>query len=133
MDVEIDIHNDKIEVVCAGSYGALEVQACIDRIRESKDRYPEIERCLVDCRQAQFEIDLFGRFVIGEYAAQRLAGRRLKVALVARRDAITRMVENTAHNRGLSIFTTDDINAAEAWLGEARPRPDGSEGPGRTL
>lgn len=124
MHVDIEIRNHTFDVVCSGPCTQSDVLACIDRIEESKREHPEVERCLVDCREAQFAIDLLGRFTIGEYAARKLAGRRLWVAMVARKESITRMVENTAHNRGLPMFTTDDVGAAQTWLAECRPSQD---------
>jgi hypothetical protein len=120
MTVEIDIRDDSVDIICSGPTTASEIVACIDRLDDIKRTHPEVERCLIDCRATQFDIDLFGRFTIGEYAARKLAGRRLWIALLARPEQITRMVENTAHNRGLRMFTTSDVAEARAWLAEGR-------------
>src|SRR5689334_20268113 len=120
MTVDIDIRDDSADIICSGPTTVSDICACVDRIDALKHVHPEVERCLVDCRSTQFDIDLFGRFTIGEYAARKLAGRRLWIALLARPEQITRMVENTAHNRGLRMFTTADVGEARAWLAEGR-------------
>lgn len=122
MNIEISVRNERFEVLCSGDVSQAEVLMCIDKIGETKKAHPEIERCLVDCRATRFQIDTFGRFTIGEYAAKKLAGQRLWIAMAAPKDAITRVLENTAYNRGLPLFTTDRLEAAERWLAEVHPR-----------
>jgi hypothetical protein len=116
MNTEVILRAGKLDLLCSGPTTQSDIFRCIDVIGENKRAHPEIERCLIDCRDAVFDIDTFGRFKIGEYAAQHLAGQRLRIALLARQEVITRVVENTAWNRGLPMFTTHDVEAAELWL-----------------
>jgi hypothetical protein len=40
----------------------------------------------------------------------------VKVAIVATRERINKMLENTAVNRGLPMFITDDETEARRWI-----------------
>jgi hypothetical protein len=124
MGAEFTIQEETLGVLCTGECTRGEILAWIDRIAEMKRAHPPIEQCLIDCREARFQIDIFGRFQIGEYAALKLAGLRVRVALLAREEMITRVIENTAYNRGLRMFTTHDEDAARAWLADRAHLPE---------
>ena len=56
------------------------------------------------------------RFMLGEYIAKNLLD--LKIAIVADADVIDKMVEDTAVNRGASLYVTCDRLDALNWLSE---------------
>ena len=55
------------------------------------------------------------RYKLGEYIAIEFLD--LDIAIVANQDVIDKMVEDTAVNRGASVFVTHDVEKAKEWLG----------------
>ena len=88
-------------------------------ITETQSR--KIWRVLCDATAITAPVGAFEKFEAGVELA-RGADRRLKMAVVARVEAIDYIFENVARNRGVSVTVFNNEGAARKWLfGDARP------------
>ena len=105
---------DRFELICRGPYQRGDVVMLIDSLSEKLAAHPVVKKCLVDIREAQMALGIMGEYVIGEYAAKRLAG--LRIALMQAPEQVKKLLEDTAYNRGLRISLVADRTDALAWL-----------------
>ena len=101
-------------MVCRGGLQRGDVVVLIDALSERIGARPEIRKCLLDVRDSDINLGIMGEYVVGEYAARKLAGLRL--ALIQRPGQIKKLMEDTAYNRGLRISMVESLPAAMAWL-----------------
>ena len=88
-------------------------------ITETQSR--KIWRVLCDATAITAPVGAFEKFEAGVELA-RGADRRMKMAVVARVEAIDYIFENVARNRGVSVTVFNNEGAARKWLfGDARP------------
>ncbi|HKP95684.1 MAG TPA: hypothetical protein VJ385_07995 [Fibrobacteria bacterium] len=111
---DISVIEDRWEAVCRGGFQRGDVFALVDSLSDRMRQRPEIKKCLVDVREAEITLGIMGEYVIGEYAAKKLAG--LRVALIQGAGQIKKLMEDTAYNRGLRILMVENRQAALAWL-----------------
>lgn len=116
LQIDILAHTEMVEFVCTGSLSFEEAIELGEQIREVMLKKPATDRILVDVSRAQVKIDMMRRFMLGEFIAKNLA--HIRIALVAASGDINKMVENTAVNRGASLYATHDREAALSWLGQ---------------
>lgn len=105
---------DRCEVICSGPFQRSDVVKLIDSLHERLGLHPELKKCLVDIRDAQIALGIMGEYVIGEYAAKSLAGRR--IALIQAPGQVKKLLEDTAYNRGLRISIVSGRGDAMDWL-----------------
>jgi len=74
-----------------------------------------LDKALIDLRNMEGSPTIFDRFQIGIEIA-RVWKSRIKVAVVARSNIISRVAENTAVNRGATLWITTTMEAAMKWL-----------------
>jgi hypothetical protein len=111
---EITLTEDRWEVACHGPFQRADVLSLVDAIFGSADRQPEYRKCLVDFREAEINLGIMGEFIIGEYAARKLAG--IRIALIHGQGQVKKLLEDTAHNRGLRIQLVGNRQDALEWL-----------------
>ena len=75
-----------------------------------------LNKALLDLRNLTGNPSILDRFRFGVEIAN-VWGSRIKVAAVAKEEAINKMGENTAVNRGANMMVTPDIDRAVEWLG----------------
>ena len=83
-------------------------------LREEMNKVTPVDKVLIDVSAADVKIDTTQRFLLGEYIAQKLPD--LNIAVVANQRVIDKMVEDTAVNRGASLYISHDREAAVNWL-----------------
>gem|GEM_PF-3245708 len=105
---------DRCELICKGAFQRGDVVILIDSLFESLGRHPEVKKCLVDIRDADIVLGIMGEYVIGEYAAKKLAG--LRIALIQQSGQVKKLLEDTAYNRGLRILIVESLEEALDWL-----------------
>src|SRR5437868_919380 len=105
MSADISVIEDRWEAICAGRLQRDDVLAVIDSLSERMKPRPEIRKCLLDVREAEVSLGITGEYVIGEYAARKLAG--LRVALIQGAGQVKKLMEDTAFNRGLRILMVE--------------------------
>ena len=116
--LQIDIlkHGDLVEFVCSGDMDYENTLALGQRVEEEMKTEPSLDNVLIDVSRAQVKVNMMERFRLGEYVAKNLP--HLKIATIARAGDINKMVEDTAVNRGASMYVTDDREDAVTWLRE---------------
>jgi hypothetical protein len=110
----LSIVEDRIEVRCTGTYQRGDVVTLMDALAEHAERHPVLKKCLVDIHEAQVILGIMGEYVVGEYAAKKLAG--LRIALIQAPEQVKKLLEDTAYNRGLRISLVADRQEALVWL-----------------
>lgn len=111
---DITLMEDRWEVVCHGPFQRTDVLSLVDAIFCSADTQPEFKKCLVDFREAEINLGIMGEFIIGEYAAKKLAG--IRIALIQGQGQVKKLLEDTAYNRGLRIQMVENRQDALDWL-----------------
>lgn len=111
---EITLKEDRWEVACHGPFQRADVLGLVDAIFVSTDGHPEYRKCLVDFREAEINLGIMGEFIIGEYAAKKLAG--IRIALIHGKGQVNKLLEDTAYNRGLRIRLVENRQDALDWL-----------------
>lgn len=76
-------------------------------------------RVLLDVTLLNEPIPQMDRFLLGKRVG-RIWGQRIKVAILARPEHITRFFENVANNNGANVQVFADRDAAQAWLKTGR-------------
>ena len=79
-------------------------------------RTENLNKAIVDLRNMTGNPSILDRYKIGVEIAN-VWGPRIKVAVVAKAEAINKLGENTAVNRGANIMVTADFAHALEWLG----------------
>lgn len=75
-----------------------------------------LKKALLDLRNLEGDPSILDRYRFGLEIAKAW-GPLLKVAAVAKPEAINKMGENTAVNRGANVWATPDMELALQWLG----------------
>lgn len=102
-----------VEII--GPFSFAEISAGIKKVAELCDK-ENLNKVFVDLRQMTGSPSILERYEFGVEIAKTWR-QRYQVAIVERADMITRMVENTAVNRGAHILTTTNASHAIKWLG----------------
>jgi len=105
---------EKLEISCSGRYTQADLIGMIDVIAAARARNPELRKCFMDARNADFQLEGIGEFFVGEYAAKRLLG--MQISLLTRPGQISKLLENAAYNRGLKFLVAASSQEADAWL-----------------
>ena len=109
-------HLNHLEVVCEGEFDFTASKACINEIFRLCDEH-RYGKVLVDSRGVAEELSLASRFNLGEHLATAYA-RPIRIAVLCTTQAMhTKLLENTANNRGAQVQTTDSEVAARTYLG----------------
>jgi hypothetical protein len=97
--------------------GAYSLQLLLSAIHEIADRCRDenLNKVLIDLRNMDGNPKLFDRFQIGMEIVKAW-GSRIKVAVIAKPGIVNRMMENTAVNRGVKLFSTTSSEDAAQWL-----------------
>ena len=74
-------------------------------------RKDNLDKVLFDLQNWEGNPNILERYQIGLEIAKTW-GPRLKVAVIARSGVVSRMMENTAVNRGAKLLVTSDVEAA---------------------
>lgn len=114
LNAEFSVIEDRFEALCKGPLQRGDVVVLIDSILEKIVQHPAVKKCLVDVREAEVALGIMGEYIIGEYAAKKLAG--LRIALVHVPGQVKKLLEDTAYNRGLRILIVDGRQDALEWL-----------------
>jgi hypothetical protein len=99
---------------CTGMFDFGGLSALVERIR-IEARSPST-RVVVDFRTMEGVFDNLMRYRTGVLVAEKLKGHR--ILSLARQEAINRLGENTAINRGALVHTTSDEEQGMDWLME---------------
>lgn len=103
-----------IEFVCSGETsldGWIELLEIIKTQTLGKETRKKV---LIDACGLTGKLEVLQKHMIGQYIAETLRG--IDIAIVAIREEINKVAENTAVNRGAAIYVTHDKNDAIAWL-----------------
>ena len=110
-------HLNHLEVACEGEFDLTANKACINEIFRLCDEH-RYDKVLVDSRGVAEELSLASRFNLGEPLAAAYA-RPIRIAVLCSTAQVmrTKLLKNTANNRGAQVQTTDSEVAAFANLG----------------
>jgi len=104
-----------LAVRVVGAYPGLEAfEALVVEVAEAC-RTLQRRRVLIDVTAMTDPVPPLHRFLLGKRAA-RTWRRRIKVAILAQPERITRFFEHTAVDEGGVVRVFDDPDAAHAWL-----------------
>ena len=78
-------------------------------------RDENLNKVLIDARKMEGDPNIFDRFQIG-IEIVKAWDSRIKAAVIARPNVISRVTENTAVNRGARVFITSELDVALKWL-----------------
>ena len=117
MQFNYHLHLDYLKVVGEGAFDLTAAKACINEIFRLCDEHL-YAKVLVDSRGVNEELSLASRFNLGEHLAAAYA-RPIRIAVLCTTAQVTqtKLLENTANNRGAQLITTDSEVAALAYLG----------------
>lgn len=112
--VEFIKNTEFVEFRCTGEFILDDFLELGKQVRKEIDNKPTVKKVLVDVSSATVRIDIMHRFILGEFIASNLPD--LIIAIVANQNIIDKMVEDTAVNRGASVYVTHERELAEKWL-----------------
>lgn len=109
---------NKGEYLFAEVSGVYSLDLLVSIIHEVAERCrsENLRKALLDLRNVEGNPSILDRYRFGIEIANAW-GPRMKVVTVARLEAINKMGENTAVNRGANIWVTSDMDLALKWLG----------------
>ena len=111
----VEVTDEYLLMRVTGSYGgAEEATADLAAIPE-RCRAHNRRRVLIDITGMAGDIPQLDRFLLGKRVG-RLWGRRIKVAVLAAPERITRFFENVANNDGANVQAFGDMESARRWL-----------------
>ena len=105
---------DHLLVEVRGTYSLKYMLSTIHEVAEHC-RADNLSKVLIDLRELEGDPGIFDRFQIG-IEIVKTWDSRIKAAVIARPNVISRMAENTAVNRGARVFITSEMDAALKWL-----------------
>lgn len=112
---QIEVTHEFVFVRVRGPYNGIdETSAGMSMIVE-QCRVARCWRVLLDITLLNEPIPQMDRFLLGKRVG-RMWGQRMKVAILARPEHITRFFENVANNNGANVQVFADYDAAQAWL-----------------
>ena len=118
MNVRHEIYPDHLLIVADGAFDLNRARAGLGealRLAQARD----LPSMLVDARALEPRVSIADRYDLAAQLADS-APPGLRVAIVVAPDNMfTKTLEDTARNRGMSVLTTDSMEAARAFLGLA--------------
>ena len=117
IEAEVQRIDSILQFTCAGERSYNSYLQLIELLISELDKDKEIKKVLVDLTRLTGDLSFFDRHRVGKYLAEKLP-RDTRIAVVSSRNSLVRMIENTAINRGVKLFATDDREEAKAWLGK---------------
>lgn len=116
MQFNYHLHLDYLKVVGDGDFDLTAAKACITEIFRLCDEH-RYAKVLVDSRGISEELSLASRFNLGEHVAAAYA-RPIRIAVLCTTAQVTqtKLLENTANNRGAQLITTDSETEARTYL-----------------
>lgn len=117
MHVEIIIHPEFIAGIVRGTFSMADAKAGLESIAESCRTHGR-NKVLLDGRGLEGGFGLADRFAVGQFLASTLPqGTRIASLSNTPIHMESRVLENTANNRGALLHTTDDAADAAQFLG----------------
>ena len=112
------VFKNKGDYLLAEASGNYSLEPFLSIIHKVADRCQgeNLNKGLLDLRNMEGNPGILDRYRFGIEIAK-VWGPRLKVATVARPEAINKMGETTAVNRGANLWVTPDFDLALKWLG----------------
>lgn len=121
MDFEYSLHPGYLLVTVTGGFDASRARVELCNIMR-QGAASGFDRILVDARGLQAEVPVADRYALATKLASIGAESFRMAILVSPGHLVTKMLEDTAVNRGLKVCTTDSEVAAHEYLG-LNPRP----------
>ena len=115
MEVQVDKISSILQFTCVGKRSYDSYVQLIDLVVSELDKDKETKKILVDLTELTGDLSILERHTVGKYLAEKLP-REIRIAVVSRRNYLVKMVENTAVNRGVKMFTTSEKEEAANWL-----------------
>src|SRR5262245_36118148 len=103
-----------LRFTCIGERSYESYVQLIDSISKELDKNKEIRKVLINLNELTGDLSIFERHMVGKYLASKLSG--IRMAVVSPRKYLIRVIENTAVNRGVKMFSTSNEEDALAWL-----------------
>ena len=110
-------HPDHVSFQITGQYNYQDFCVLIKGLQEECLRL-ERTRALLDIREVQGEMPEIDRFNLGQLFAE-VWGVKLKAGVLAPRDKINKLFENTAVNRYARVLVNHDEKVVLDWLLQA--------------
>ena len=109
---------NKGEYLLEEASGNYSLNFLVSIIHDLADRCQKenLNKALLDLRNVEGNHSILDRYRFGVEIANAW-GPKIKVVTVARPEAINKMGENTAVNRGANVWVTSDMDIALQWLG----------------
>lgn len=123
MQVELHVRPSHIEAVVEGDFSLSDSRAWISRLAEACEQ-ARTRLVLIDSRKLRRDISLGARFDLAEHIAATLPhGVRVAILSSAAHHRNSKVLENTANNRGANVLSTEDRDEALRFLGLAGDSP----------
>jgi hypothetical protein len=117
IEAQVEKIGSRLQLTCQGERSYDAYIQLIDAIRSELDKDKEIKKVLVDLCKVTGDLSTFERHLVGKYLAEKLP-YGIRMAVVSSEKHLVGMVENTAVNRGVQIFSTPNKEKAVTWLGD---------------
>ena len=114
LEVSFQDESRYLLVTARGKFETLAISEALRQIR-AKAQQTQHSRILIDAYNLSLPETDFDRFLVGQLFAEQLPVP-LKVAVVYKQEWITKFTENTAVNRGATLFVCGDKAEALRWL-----------------
>ena len=116
IEAKIEKIGSMLQFTCTGERSYESYVKLIDLIRSELDKDSEIKKVLINLNELTGDLSTFERHIVGKYLVDGLPG--IRIAVISPKKYLTRMIENTAVNRGAKIFSTPNEEEALAWLND---------------
>ncbi len=114
LDVSFENKNDYLQVKVRGIWKLDDVKGMMSLTRKKADEHGQ-KRALVDMKNVGNIKKQMDRLHSANHAVK-VFGNAVKVAMIGQAHSITKMTENIAVNRGVSLLITGDEDEALRWL-----------------
>jgi len=115
IEVQVEKISSILQFTCVGKRSYDSYVQLIDLVVSELDKDKETKKVLIDLTKLTDDLSILERHTVGKYLAEKLP-REIRIAVVSPRNYLVKMVENTAVNRGVKMFTTSDKEEAANWL-----------------
>ena len=116
MKLNYDTHPDYLRVVAEGEFDLADAKTCIDEVYRLCDEH-RYTKVLIDSRGIPDQVSLVSRFSLAEHLVAG-SSRPIRFAMLCSTAQVTftKLLENTANNRGALVLTTDSEAEALSYL-----------------
>ena len=113
-DIKAEEKEHYLYILAGGDYDVSAMQERLEGLKAWAKRTRKF-RVLINTLDLALPKNDFDKFIVGE-AFGRLAKPPLKIAIVSPTEMVNKFLEDTAVNRGASVFVSTKLGTAVEWL-----------------